>query len=225
MATTTLPAACRPIQLKITELKADRAALQADLREASTPQKAGLAAAINALNRQIADKNLELNACKIKNGVPVPLNAGFTGRVTLTTTDGRARGPFSRDVSGRLLFSADRRNVHLLGSLPPLSHAIDTPLGKNTTTVTAVSNGEGSYDPASGRMSVPVQLFFDQSIDVPFRTEDSRLFLTLSTGTPGGRPVDASGNFTVAGTGIFQDGELDDERGTITLSGRLDRHP
>jgi hypothetical protein len=225
VTTSTLPAACRSIQLKINELKAEREALQADLQEASTPQKSGLASAIARLTNQISQKNTELSSCKIRNGIPVALNAGFTGRVTLTTTFGKARGPFSKDVSGRLLFSADRRNVHLLGSLPPLTQSFDTPLGTNTTTVTAFSNGEGSFDKATGQMAVPVQVFFDQSINIPFKEEDSKLFLTLSTSAPGGSPVDSAGNFVASGNGVFQDGVLDDERGTITLAGRLDRRP
>ena len=54
---------CQPVANAIAALKSDRAAIQADLHEASPPMKPALAAQIKALTAQIAQKQEALASC------------------------------------------------------------------------------------------------------------------------------------------------------------------
>ena len=70
---------CQSHKSKVASLEAEKAGLQADLQEASTPQKSGIVAQINAVNKQITKAKADLNACVANTPAP-PVSLTITLR-------------------------------------------------------------------------------------------------------------------------------------------------
>jgi hypothetical protein len=95
-----------------------------------------------------------------------------------------------------------------------------TPAVNNVTTVTRADNSAGSFNPTTGRLTMPISLLIHHSYKL---AGDSTISLTLST--DGGAPLDNGGNITLAGSGRFRGGILDRTEGHIVVSGRLSPNP
>ena len=212
----TMPTACQSLADKVAELEQERNALQLELQDADTGQKAAIAMRIKALNKQISVTRDQLVTCLTGTPPPRPLEAVFDATATVTTTNGHAPGPYESPIRVVLVFSGDRRFV-AIRSFPPIATSpFATPVGDNVTAVSKVGGGSGSY--AAGAMAVPVSLLFDHSIDVPFYDEDSKLDVVFSTDPPGS-VMDSSGAITLSGNGIFAGGFLGGSAATVSLTG------
>ena len=93
-------------------------------------------------------------------------------------------------------FSPDHRRVSVVAFPSFTTTTFNTPFGKNTTTVSLKSGGQGSFDPVTGRVSLQVTLHFDQSLDVPLIEEDTDVALDLTT--DGKRPLEQGQYFAEA---------------------------
>jgi hypothetical protein len=148
---------------------------------------------------------------------PPPLDATFSGTATLRTTHGNAMGPFMQSIGLSITFTGDRpRNVRLNG-FPPIvvTFPVPDPWGTNTTTVTLLRAGTGTFDPLSGRLDLPVTLLFTHSVGCPFACPSQADFnFTTETSTSpsgafnlaGARRDPATGNITVVGNNPVQRG-------------------
>lgn len=214
--------ACEHIQQEIADLKAERTQLQADLSVAAPGQKPFIVAQIKAINRQITIKQVELNGCLGISGQR-PLATDFTGIATLTTSFPQASGPFVNSISLSLSFNIARTEVVILGFPPISTDPFDTPVGWNVVTISQIGGGRGSFDLSSGAIGMPLTLFFDNSIDLPFFEEDSRLPLLLGTGTVGtlqGSPLNrTTKRVAMVGTSTFSGGVLNGHTGSLILDG------
>lgn len=215
-----VPAQCQSIQDEIDALQQERELLQEELREAPPSQKPGLVRLIRALNAQIRAAQDRLADCIADvEPPPPPLEGVFDGTATITTTFGQAQGPFSQSVRFRVTLNG-ARTVIAIASFPTIQTTFDTPFGRNTTTVTRISGGSGSY--AAGNIMMPLALRFDHSIDLPFFEEDSTFNVVLTTNPPGS-PVNPEpfGDVTLVGTAPFNGGILGGSTGTLTIAGTI----
>lgn len=78
VAQSVIPPACKSIANEIKGLEAERADLQAQLQEASTPQKPALASAIKNLTKQISAKKSALTKC-VNQHRPCPAGGSHSG--------------------------------------------------------------------------------------------------------------------------------------------------
>ena len=152
---------------------------------ASTPQKPFIVSQIRRVNREIAHKQRELDACLGAAGCQ-SLAAVFSGKATLTTTNSAAPGPFVGPVDIGLYFGCSRATFLITGFSPITTQPFTTPVGQNVTTVSLSRTGTGTFDQVTGNMGIALSLLFDHSIDLPFYEEDSVLPLLLGTGSIGG---------------------------------------
>jgi hypothetical protein len=102
-------------------------------------------------------------------------------------------------------FSADRRNVAVTSFPAITTKRFSTPFGGSQSTITLVGGGQGSLDPQSGQIQLPVTLHFDQSLDVPLIQEDADVALALTTSGDGARVLDLdSGQVALRAESKFQ---------------------
>lgn len=220
----TVPAECQNIVDHIAEMEGERRDLQLELQEAATNEKAGLVWQIKALNKQLAVADNQLTDCLAAHRgppPPPPLASTLSAVVTLTTSKPEAAGPYAMPIEFGCIFDGNR-TVIALTSFPDIATSFDTPVGRNTTTVSKVAGGSGSY--SAGQIDMSITLHFDQSIDLPFYEEDSDLPLVMSTSPPGSA-VDATGAVTISGTGTFVGGYLAGATGTVTITGTFSPVP
>lgn len=142
-----------------------------------------------------------------------PLVSQFTGTATFKTSYSNASGPYSFPVTMEVTFSPDRKTVTIT-NFPALSTgsiSLPWPFGSDKVTVTLVGGGVGGFDPASGAMSIPIDLLFHHSNSL---LSDSDLMLNLSTGSEQsphgvfndqGTPMQ-NGNIMLVGDGAFNGG-------------------
>jgi hypothetical protein len=152
-----------------------------------------------------------------------PITASFQGTAQLTTShpDKRLRGPFPADMHFNVQFSECRSVVGIPQFPAIMTQPFEvTPGVKNVTTVTRTDNSAGSFNPATGRLTVPIALLMHHSYKL---AGESTLSLTLST--DGGAPLDNGGNITLTGSGRFRGGILGENDGHIVVSGRLSPNP
>jgi hypothetical protein len=222
---------CQPLADEVEGLVATKRSFQEELGTASPTVKPFLVRTIRELNVEIAEKQGELRACMEDHpvDVPEPLTTSLEGTVTVEIDHGddRIRGPHSVGFTSgsdpptlRLRFDGDRTTVKVVEMTPVETEPFDTPAGSNTTTVRRVVNEGrtvGSYDDATGHIDLPLDLHFDNSVDVPFVEEDAPVNFDLTTRrvenpvgsyehvTLEGRPVDDDGAFAVVGESTFVD--------------------
>jgi hypothetical protein len=221
-----LPPECQAIQDNIEGLEQERRSEQEELQQAAPGQKPSIIQRIRAINRQIVALEDQLAQCIATTPPPPPppppLSATFTGTASITTTFSQAPGPFTQSVQFGLFFDGFRTFISITGFPAITTAPFSTPFGSNTTTVTKIGGGSGSY--ASGNIVMPITLRFDQSLDLPFFEEDSTLGLVLTTNSPGS-PVNAGGNVSLVGSGTFQDGVLGGSTGNLTIAGTISPVP
>ncbi|MEA2361863.1 MAG: hypothetical protein QOD71_1008 [Thermoleophilaceae bacterium] len=154
----------------------------------------------------------------------------FSGNATLRTTHPDAPS-FTVTFSIGLGFFDGLTQVLVVSFAPIVAGPFDTPLGANLVTVTNKGAGPGSFDAATGAISVPVKLKFDHSVVL---IGDSDLALTLTTGsaegvdgaTITGSPLDStSSGLTLVGSGTFDGGQLGNHAGDLVAVGTLDALP
>ncbi|GGU11770.1 hypothetical protein [Streptomyces lateritius] len=152
---------------------------------------------------------------------PAPgLLTSLTGTATLTTTDDRARGPFTTPITVELFFNDPRTEVSI-SSIPPVT--VQT--GNGPVTVTHTGGGNGTFDKNTGTVRLPAGLHFD----LPFPASDSSLPLTLTTGRAGGligTPLNrTTGGIRLVGAATFTGGTLAGKEGTLAVDGELTELP
>jgi hypothetical protein len=146
------------------------------------------------------------------------LEATFTGTATVTTTYAQAPGPYVEPIQIGLRFD-DARTAVEITSFPTIkTEPFQTPFGMNTTTITKIGGGSGTYN--SGALTMPLTLRFDHSVNLPFVEEDSTQDVVLSTNPPGA-PVDSAGKVTLAGSAPFKGGILGGSTGSLTIEGTI----
>lgn len=235
------PSLCQPIERELAhlngelqELRAEQAGLDPRLDQ---NYKRRLAATIGQKISQIFIKRRQLQDCILANGgyVCIPTDSVFACRYVLVTDyvtpppDSEPIGSFSDTTSINILFPCPRTSV-FIRNFPPITTK-DYPVGlvENNTTVSMISTGRGLYDSNTGSISIPVSLFFDQRIDLPFIDEDSIVDLTFTTGLVQspisgnltGMPMDRNGNIRLVGTGTFRRGWLNGSNCDIILIGSV----
>ncbi|MDQ4118270.1 MAG: hypothetical protein M3235_15105 [Actinomycetota bacterium] len=144
----------------------------------------------------------------------------LNGTATLTTSSSRAPGPFTVPVSIGLVFNGARTAVSV-SSFPDITVQTDN----GPVVVSRIAGGNGTFTKSTGAMQLSVTLLFD----LPFPAGDSKLPITLTTGTAGsltGRPLDgATRRVRLVGAGKFVDGFLDNETATLVVDGTLEQLP
>jgi hypothetical protein len=156
-----------------------------------------------------------------------PLDSEFSGKATLEIPSMSVK--VSTDVKIGLRFSVNRKQVEIVSFPPVTTASFDTPLGRSTSTVSLAGSQEGTFDPSSGQLQLPVTLHFDQSLDLPFIDEDGNLALNLDSTGPGGSSLDReSGKIALGSSGSF-DGSgtnpLDGAACQVLLTGTLSTLP
>jgi len=213
--------ACEQLKSELAGLIEERTALQDELKTAPPALKPFLVSQIKALNKQIALKKHELDVCTSQNPSPPPLNTSFSGTFTIMIHKSGVPPSITGDFSAAVVFNPLHTSFTVT-SLAPLSATFDTPIGSNTTTVSLDNPAPGSLDKSTGNIVLLLPLFFDQSIDIPFYEEDSRLTVPLGTGTAAGlvgSPLDASGAATLVGSAGFQGGYLAQALADVIITG------
>lgn len=156
-----------------------------------------------------------------------PLDTTFRGQVQVNIPS--LDVSVTRDLSFDLRFSADRAQVQITTFAPIVTDPFDTPFGQNASTVTWVGGGQGTFDPSTGRVDVPVTLHFDQSLSIPFVNPDVDATFALSTAADGGAALDPeSGQLALAAGSTFTGSGANPLRGAevrVVLTGALDPKP
>lgn len=211
-----IPTQCQPILDRIKVLESQKRAAQE-----SSPR--GLAALIKRYNTLIQAEQRALDECKRIHGIqpPQPLYTSFEGTATFTTDFPQAPGTYTGAIECGFFFDGTRTTVtmtHLY--IAPVTFS--TPFGNNILSINKIGGGNGIYSKQTGDLVVGLKLRFDSSLDLPFIEEDSDLSISLSTATPSGSPVTPTGQFAMAGSGIFQGGNfLNGHTGTIVATGTI----
>jgi hypothetical protein len=154
---------------------------------------------------------------EVPHGALPRLEARFSGAGTLITGHSRARGPFREAFSVELLFSEGNHRDASISSFEPIEVSFDTPLGRNTTTIT-MERADGTFDRRTRHMQASMQLVFDHSLPLA-RTSGLGIMLRSV------EPITASGRVTLRGSSTFTGGQLDGHTGTLTLEGQISPSP
>lgn len=156
----------------------------------------------------------------------------FSGRAVMTTSNGNAPGPFTRDISITVAFTNCRRTVQITNPVPIVTDpfTIQTPGGarQNITTVTKTGGGNGIFEAGIGRLEItPITLHFEHSLSqkLGIFAAPSDLTVNLTTQGAGSKKDAASGEITLVGSGQFSGGFLGGSTGNITVTGSFSPHP
>jgi hypothetical protein len=209
-----IPADCQPIVQKIKNLQAQKQKLGQDLKETKSNYFTG---EIKELQKQIDKLKAQLDQCVIKHGGKPDLFATFKGKVTITTNNSKAKGPFVKNITASVAFRKYSHETVGISFPPIVVGPFDTPVGDNTTTIKLL-NGGGSFDPSTGHMTVHLHLDIHHSNDL---AADSTLDITLSTTSP----LDGAGKITLKGSAPFKDGYLDEDVCTLVITGTITPTP
>lgn len=157
-----------------------------------------------------------------------PLETTFNGTAVVSIPDQGVKE--DRAVTLGIRFDVSRRSATLTSFPQIQTESFDTPFGSTRSTVTLVSGGEGSFDPDSGSLEIPVTLQFDQSLDVPLINEDARAAFALSTQPPGASLDREAGTISLAADSTFEGigggvNPLDGLGVSVVISGSLDPVP
>lgn len=203
--------------------------LQEELHSAAPGQKPAIVAEIkkitadikknSATGKKLTAAKKAFNACLDKEGLLHALDATFSGKATLTTSNSNAKGPFKQDVNISLHFSVrDHKDVSIT-NFPKISVTYDTGsiVGTVTTTVT-MNSGSGTFNKSTNKITLNLSLAFKHSTSL---AGDSTLDIKLNTDSP----LDAAGNITVSGSSKFKGGYLDGDTCTLSVKGKISPRP
>jgi hypothetical protein len=157
-------------------------------------------------------------------------DADFSGQVTLYSSHSGFPGPKEQPgVTFRAEF--DGSSVRITQFAPVVVEDIGTDIGPLDLTVTMSGEGSGSFDAATGALSVNVRFRFKLSSPL---APPSRLVLTVHDGpvqmpdgtTRQGSPVEVgSGKLLLVAAGVFEHGALDGVHCGVILDGALQPPP
>ncbi|HET6337114.1 MAG TPA: hypothetical protein VFG30_28010 [Polyangiales bacterium] len=155
-----------------------------------------------------------------------PLETTFKGTAVVSIPDQDVKE--DRSIELGIRFDVSRRRVTITSFPPITTESFDTPFGSTTSTVTLTSSSEGTFDPESGALEIPVTLQFDQSLDVPLINEDVRASFALSTAPPGAALDRETGTVALAAESTFDSvgGGVNPLAGldvSVVISGVIDR--
>lgn len=152
--------------------------------------------------------------------VPPRFRCRLRGVATLTIDHPQAGGPKTAEVNVGLAFGEDRRTV-VLEDFPP----IVLPEGE----ITQVREAQGSFDPATGTMSLPTTLEFavggfvgSPTITFGLTTATASRGIFTETGSPLDR---ATGEIVLVGVGTFDGGALGGHHASLVIDGSIDPIP
>ena len=159
--------------------------------------------------------------------------ARLTGTAVLTTSDNRARGPFSSNLNLTVDITDCRGNIQIT-NFPAIAtdpFPIELPSGtvQNVTTVTQTGGGGGTLDRVTGRITIPVTLHFQHSVEGPPArlgglAGPSDMNLILTTEGTGGHRL-SGGSFVLVGSGQFMRGFLGSRMGNLVVTGTISPSP
>ncbi|HYG80204.1 MAG TPA: hypothetical protein VD861_07450 [Pyrinomonadaceae bacterium] len=152
----------------------------------------------------------------------MPLSSTFSGPGRFTLNHPNTPNPFNRTISLPVEFSRDRCNLSII-NFPPITETFDTHtfLGSNTTTITMIRGGTGSFDLTSGIISIPVTLRFSHSLATD---GSSTCDLLLTTEANGGQRL-STGSATLVGSCRCEEGILDGSNATFVVTGSFSPGP
>ncbi len=157
----------------------------------------------------------------------------LAGSAVLRTTHDRAPGPYNADINLTVDFADCHHETIRITNFPPVvTPAFEVVISagnvrQNITTVTKIGGGTGTFDPVTGRISIPVTLHFQHSIEAefgPILAGQSDLTVTLTTEGTGGRRL-SDGRFVLVGSGPFLRGFLGSKTGDISVTGTFTPSP
>lgn len=231
-----IPAQCKSAESTVKELEAELEDAYEEVQNAKGSGKASAGQhAFNAY-KKLQEAKKALNHCLIEAGVPPPpqpLDATFVGAYSVSTTHPNAPGPFRGTITIGCRFSSDRTYV-IITYFPAVvtdSFPLGGILGSDQVTITEIGLGSGSFDQATGAMAISLSLNFHHSSSF---LSDSTLALIMDTGThtslsgaltANGSPMDAQGMITLAGVGIFSNGNLGGSEASVFIAGQVSPHP
>lgn len=193
------PSEDQPLKQEIGTLIGAKQSLKVELQNAPSSQKSFFANIINDINQELNDKQdeygrfLEGRSIESLASLTMPFTAAFEGtvRVEIDDDDDGLRGPhdveFTPDGEGdtstlRVQFTETTAEVV---EMPPIEmDEEETDYGKNTTTVTRITNDGrtvGTFDEQTGRVELPLDLFFENSLDSPVHESDAPANFDLTT--------------------------------------------
>jgi hypothetical protein len=209
-------APCQSLVAPIKNLEAQKNTASKNLKETKSSYWTG---EVKDLLKQIAAATQKLDQCVIsKCGGLSTLFATFKGKVTMTTNNSNAKGPFIEDITASVTFlKYDRKHLNIYPDTITVGPFKVTG-GSNTTTVTG--EGQGLVNLQTGAMTITLGLHFHQSNDF---AGDSNLTITLSTSS--GSPLSATGAVTVNGNSTFSEGFLGTNTCTMKIQGTISPHP
>lgn len=178
-------------------------------------------------NHQVTVKATDDIGRSITKAVPVatpgtakPLISDFVGIATLvtTSTDSRLKTPPPGGLTARLEFSSDRSMVRIVNVDPVVVGPIpDLPVIGSVTVTISRRPGEpaGSFESATGAMTLPLGLHFSYDKHVPFLLNDSDVDFGFPSGSPLTTGVATSPTGALSATGSARNAAT----GAITLVG------
>jgi hypothetical protein len=151
-----------------------------------------------------------------------PLPSSFNGTATLRLNHPNTPNAFNRPVPMSVEFSRDRCNLRIV-RFPPIVQTFDTGtvLGTNTTTITMIRGGTGSFNQTTGHIDLPVTLLFSHSIGA---AGPSTCDLRLRTDVSGGQPL-SMGRARLVGSCRCAGGFLNNTNGDFTVEGSFSPSP
>lgn len=177
---------------------------------------------MKALWQQVYATSTAITGCILKNGGKARLDSMFEGKVTVTTSDSRAPGPYTIPLKFGLRFSQGCHDEVEVTNFPPMV------LGNGDAMVTMIGGGTGAYDPSTGAMWIYVVLDVNPSNAFAAR---SHLSMEFSTENLGGSRLQMvmlgnnKGQITLTATGTFEDGFFGGTVSTMWASGTISPQP
>jgi hypothetical protein len=131
----------------------------------------------------------QFNTCLRDHGVEPTEVCSFTGTAELDSSLGSGHHHFAITLE---FFQPHHRRFNVQ-EFPPLQ----VNAGGHTVTITQIGGGNGTFDPASGKLELPIDL----KVDAPSPGGHMNLPITLSTENHSGKRMDSHGKMTITGKG------------------------
>jgi hypothetical protein len=230
-----VPTQCQQLVKEREELIAEQKNLQADMKDAVGQQKSAIASQIKSLSAKIAAKLAQMESCGAAHGVgDVPAVINGSMALMIDTDEGfRESGalvknvPFNAHIN--MIYQHWTHDQFVITWVPQIVYKFlwgAKELYSINPSPKPLSSDCGSLDPKTGRLSVTLTMpvYFEDTkyqnqIDGPYT-----LSVTLSN-TNVGSWWRNSGNVTLIGDGIFQDGSMKGHHCQVSIAGTLQPLP